>query len=959
MQFTDKETDGQMRGYSRVNPFELENEEEEEEHSSLSTNVNIENQVENFPDDAIIFHGQHSDRHIMTCLFFVFTMALSSILSLITYGLLIRVILGLTGRWFVCGITSFLQFLEKIIVYVILKRVIRKEISDSVGAGGAAIGRFIRIPVFEDEDVTTAGQRRRCYVSMALWFLLELAIIAVIGISYTIFVPIICREVVNQLFRGIDGVLAYDWNHEGNQFALIAFISRICGSFYLISVTFGIVALIFAASDSGDRERTRGIEMSSKGDCLAIKEARLFRILHIYLTLACLLTGILLLFSIKSAWTYLIDHPLPVNNNVGRYCDPMDTTECLLPFPSSFYTVRDDTTETGMRVNIHLEALRSIFRGKNDPKHPMHVNGLDGFSTSGTILFYLDGMKEANGLGYNNDTRLIGPNEIDLSVGPQSMTLLLDVESQELVPHFAEIDYLDDDRPLVIVQSAQSLAHNRSYAVILVDAAGANGRRLQGSQYLAKLLANKDEQELSESEILRRSYYQNVVIPILYNKTAPWLNERGAIQMLFDFHTSSLNSQLGTTRRIIKDSLDLIKDESWGGWGDHNVRFLDMVESTDSCNNLDSTLARILHLEIDVPHFLTGTNRAESLNGENVSNTIRPLKLVVIIPCSIATGSKSVKALVDYGHGFFGSRKELLYAFFIHRLAHEEGYIVFASDWRGMSFLDLAVIQKAFIANPNQLDSVIANIIQGFADKAVAQHFVSSSLLGMSFMQFGGQSIAKTEPLRRIFYGISQGGILGSSYSTLLSNLSPDLLDAAIITSAGTPLSLLMSRSLVFPAYQVLLLTSLHNNRCVRIFISLLQMYFDKVSGPLVGLSGFSENKKFKSLIQAGIGDPIVTTIGTEIMARDYKASMYSSNPKLIYGIQSEISNSDSACITELLYSREFNEIPSENIVPQVAGNGVHDMARQDVALVSQVRAFINNGEFMDVCVTIGCVRER
>jgi hypothetical protein len=462
---------------------------------------------------------------------------------------------------------------------------------------------------------------------------------------------------------------------------------------------------------------------------------------------------------------------------------------------------------------------------------------------------------------------------------------------------------------------------------------------------------------LSESEVLRGSYYQNVIIPTLYNKAAPWLNGRSALQLLFDFHTSNVSSQLGTTTRIIKDCLEVIENERWGGWGDHNVRFLDMVDSSELCNNPDSALARIVNVEIDVPNFLTAGNRAEKLNAENVVNTVKPLKLVVIIPCSIATGSKPVRAYVDFGHGFFGSREELLYTFFLHRLAHEVGYKVYASNWRGMSFLDLAVIQKAFIANPNQLDSVIANIMQGFAEKAAAQHFVSTSLVNLNFMQFDGQSVVKADPVRKIFYGISQGGILGSAYSTLFSNLNLKLLDGAIIASAGSPLSLLMSRSMVFPAYQALLLTSLHNNRCVRIFISLIQMYFDKVSGPLVGLSGFPENKEFRTLIQAGIGDPIATSIGTEVMARDYKASVFRSNPNLIYGVHSNISDSN-ACITELMYRREFHELPSEITVPKAEGNIVHDLARQDIALLSQVREFINNGEFIDVCDAIGCMRE-
>mmetsp|Transcript_14345 Transcript_14345/g.26923 ORF Transcript_14345/g.26923 Transcript_14345/m.26923 type:complete len:239 (+) Transcript_14345:118-834(+) len=236
-----------MKGYSRVNPLELEENEDENY---------IENQVENVQDEAISYFDNHSNRHIIMCLLFVFAMALSSVLSLIAYGLLMRVILNLTGRWFVCGITSFLQFLEKIIIYTILKRIIRKEIGDNVG-GDVSMVQY-RIPVFEDD--ATTGQRI-CNVKKGLCFLVELTIIAVIGISYTIFVPMICREIVNQLFRGIDGVIDYDWNHEGNQFALISFISRMCGIFFLISATFGIVALIFAASGGGVGVRgTGGIE---------------------------------------------------------------------------------------------------------------------------------------------------------------------------------------------------------------------------------------------------------------------------------------------------------------------------------------------------------------------------------------------------------------------------------------------------------------------------------------------------------------------------------------------------------------------------------------------------------------------------------------------------------------------------------------------------------------------------
>ena len=70
---------------------------------------------------------------------------------------------------------------------------------------------------------------------------------------------------------------------------------------------------------------------------------------------------------------------------------------------------------------------------------PGFLNDLDGFSTLGPLLFYIEGMKEGGGVG------LQGPDSIADSVTEKSVTLLLDVESNELVHHFAEIDYLDDD----------------------------------------------------------------------------------------------------------------------------------------------------------------------------------------------------------------------------------------------------------------------------------------------------------------------------------------------------------------------------------------------------------------------------------------------------------------------------------------------------------------------------------
>ena len=485
------------------------------------------------------------------------------------------------------------------------------------------------------------------------------------------------------------------------------------------------------------------------------------------------------------------------------------------------------------------------------------MNNQDGFSTSGTILFYLDGMKEAGGVGFNYTNKLIGPEEIELSVTRKSMTLLIDLDSQNLIHHFAEIDYLDEERPLIIVQASKSLEHNRRYALAVLDAADMNGDKLPTSEHLKRLLGDHDT-SLPETEQRRGDYYQTTVLPTLY-KAAPWLDENTTLCLLFDFHTASIESQLGDTRKIVKGSLDVVADAEWSGWGDHNVRVVKMIDN-EMCIEENNNIGRVIHVEMVLPSFLLYSNkRAKQLDREAINRgdttSTANFKVLVVVPCSISRGTIPLKALVDYGHGFLYSRQELLDAGFLHRVANEEGYILFASNWRGMSYLDLTLIIRAFVAEPNLLDSVQANIMQGYGNKAAIQHFVRNSLLDMSFMKFDGKPIRLNEErdTRYLFYGISQGGILGSAYTSLMSQTG--LLDGSIITSAGSPLSLIMSRSAIFVGYQTLLLMSLHFNRHVRIFVSLLQVYFDGIDGPSVGLVGdsYGSNKEFKTLIQTGL----------------------------------------------------------------------------------------------------------
>ena len=610
-----------------------------------------------------------------------------------------------------------------------------------------------------------------------------------------------------------------------------------------------------------------------------------------------------------------------------------------------------------------VDALRSLYRGHMSSKHAPDLNGRDGFGTSGTIMFYMDGMKEADGKGFMNNTQLVGHEEIELSTTSRSMTLLLDMDTKELVPHFAEIDYYDEERPLVIIQSSKTLTRNRRYAIALIDAADVDGSKLPVSDYLNLLLNNESDahHNLSLSEKRRGLYYRNEVIPTLSN-AAPWIST-DRIQTMFDFHTASENGQLGNTRKIIESTLDIVASENWGGWGDHNIRVVQMVDYADTCNSDGHDIGRIIDIVVDVPDFMHGNTRTKVLNEEDVrlgkTKNTAPFDVVIIVPCSVVSGSVAVSATVDCGHGFLGSRQEIRHQGYLTKAANQNGYILFASNWRGLCFLDFPVIVKAFIANPNELNSVTGNIMQGYANKAAVQHFVNNALFDMEFMTFNGSPvhISKDASVRHVFYGISLGGIFGSAYTTLVSRTNSQLLDGSVLTSAGSPFSLLISRSAIFPGYEFLLSKNLHHKRHIRIFISLMQIYFDAIDGPTIGLSGSRPNQRIKTLLQSGLGDHVVSSLAFEHMGRDYGASAFASNPRKIHGIQAMDSESN-VCATEMMYTQPYAQLPKRNVVHSVGTSNVHLCTRSAEPFVLQLIEFVNNGNFLDVCSDHECVLE-
>ena len=661
-------------------------------------------------------------------------------------------------------------------------------------------------------------------------------------------------------------------------------------------------------------------------------------------------------------------------------CDPLDTTECWSPFPSYRHMVPDSSTETGWRVNLHPRRLPPLKGGRKLDPH--FLNEMDGFSTMAPILFYMDGLKEAVE-SQTGAIKLMGANMVAQSVTKHSITLLIDVTDQELVAHTAEIDYLDPDRPLVLMFPARPLAHNHHYAVAVLNVIDSNGDRLPQVPALTELLfgstSNTTDTNSSTLDPGRSERYRTVLVPLLH-KVAPWIdleNEPNSLQLLFDFHTASATSQLGSVRAVRDGTLAILNNKNWDWSKQVQVRKQEDYDCTG-----DTLLARTIYADMTLPWFLDASgpgHRTARLDRDAVRsghpNRWGLVKFVVHIPCSIRNAIQNedqnttpVKAVMEYGHGLFFGLEEAQEGY-LQKIAHENQYVITAMDFRGMSASDLLVVAKTLLTQPSLFEAVRDNLIQGYAAKFALQHFTQHALFETDWFNFNDESssppVIDSHSVTRVYYGNSQGGILGAGYTALAG---PGLIDRAILGVPGTPFALVMSRSSDFAGYDKLLLLSMYNNRHVRILLSLVQMAWDSVEGSGV-LAPPLEERFPPTILQAGLGDPTVPTQAAEALARAYEAFLIPNNPRGdVYGIPlpiddnfqeaaESVTTNTIVTLTELDFAQEHASLPERDYLP--VANPVHVCVRLDEAMIRQMTTFINTGQILDICENNGCLRDK
>jgi hypothetical protein len=263
---------------------------------------------------------------------------------------------------------------------------------------------------------------------------------------------------------------------------------------------------------------------------------------------------------------------------MGRGCDLLDPSNCLLPFPSDHFTVAAapgsvqsaERGGTGRRIDFNVAAMPRNAAGK--PIDPSEWNRNDGYSPGQQIITYVPGVavvKDAQGqpTGPIVGAPPITNPGISLDVA-NSAVLVLDAETGEPHPVWAEIDLnagyllpadkIDNPdptkpaKPALIVRPAKNFAEGRRYVVVLKNLKSDATGEMLAAQTAFRTCRDGIESALPPVQQRCAQLAQNV-FPVLESAGIA-VAGNASLYLAWDFTTASAENNVGRLRHMRDDA---------------------------------------------------------------------------------------------------------------------------------------------------------------------------------------------------------------------------------------------------------------------------------------------------------------------------------------------------------------------------------------------------------------------
>jgi hypothetical protein len=564
---------------------------------------------------------------------------------------------------------------------------------------------------------------------------------------------------------------------------------------------------------------------------------------------------------------------------------------------------------TGRRVSFGNEFLR------NNDSRPWDLS--DGFSAGTPILTYLPGL---------SGEELGGEEDIDQSLSESSPTIVLDVETGELVPHFAEIDVrpATTEERSAVIRPVVRLRDNARYIVALRNLTNGADEVIEASSEFAAL--RDDTPSEDESVEARRPLYDDIFERL---EAMGW--DRSEIQIAWDFTTASDENNTQWLLHMRDEALQLVEDDGGIEYRINSVR-------TDY---RPEHIAFRIEGEYRVPLYTDKPETGALLNfGEDGMPEVNPDIPWVWVPFLLFIPQSAIDdpaAIVEYGHGLFGAKEEPTYGGG-HQLSFmdEYNYAFASADLWGMSEPDQTTVGALLLTgNLSLMQTMFDRLHQGFLNYVLLLRMMKASFAADETY---GQYLNADESY---YYSISQGGIMGG----VVLALTPDV-ERGALGVMGQPYALLLFRATGFGIFLDIINENYTDKREHQLFVGMLQMLWDRVEP-----SGYTHHVTENPLpgtnvkgvlMRAAMADHQVANLSSHVMARTIKAKHLDTGQRDIWALNQV----PSSAAGESFYAEYDSGLPKVPLcnVPMTLCDDHHEHVRRREAARKQLDEFLRHG---------------
>jgi len=563
--------------------------------------------------------------------------------------------------------------------------------------------------------------------------------------------------------------------------------------------------------------------------------------------------------------------PKPIHLSRSTDCDFIGAQEgslCLMPFPDDYYTVKDSSTETGKRLNLHDAAMPRNAGGVPIDADP--YNASDGFSPGQVITLRVPGLDNPQAFANTNPIPLndLSRNESQTSREP---IVVIDAQTNERVPIWVELDSnaTNPESTALLIHGATQFEAGHRYIVAMRRLKDADGTKLaapEGFRYYRDDLPAKKKKAIKQ----QHKRFEKVFRALRKAKI-----KRHNLYLAWDFTVASDENNYSRLLHIRDDAFAQLGDTDLDDGVVQGSAPSFTVTQVD--DDPSAEVARRVRGTFTVPCYLTNGCAAPATfdldaNGNPVQHGTYEANFDCIIP-NAATGVGGTPGRPSlYGHGLLGTASEVNSSA-QRSLAQAHDFVFCATDEIGFASEDIPNT-IGILQDLGRFPELSDRVQQGLLNELYLGRLMvhpNGVVSNASFRPDGGAVIDTS----RLYYnGNSQGGILGGA----LTAVAPDFTRASL----GVPAmgySTLLTRSIDFDTYSAVLYPAYPNELARPLALSLIQIVWDR-SEP----NGYAQRMTVNPppntpphevLMDVAFGDHQVTTWQADVEARTIGARIH------------------------------------------------------------------------------------